>query len=416
MHSSSIAKVWESVSKYGLRAGLENAAARWARGKLSAPYDVPGDYAWILTKDEPARLPPPDGGPLKINWLLPSISQNGGGELNIFRAIHYLEQWGHKNRVYVLDCVSANGADARARVRKHYFPIESSIELFAGDVADSDALVATNWVTAYAVRGLGNTARKFYFVQDLENRFYAAGSLAAFAEETYRWGFHGITLGKWIAQELRGEFSMPCSSFGFSYDRSIYSAQGPRSFSDGRKRVLYYARPSSERRGFELGVLALLQVARRSPGTEFVLVGFSGRGHIPFPAILPGILPPSELSALYRSCSAALVLSHTNLSMLPLELMACGCPVVSNTGPNVEWLLTQEVSQLAQPTPDALAQDVLELLNDNQLRAEKVEKGLSFAQQTDWVREIKEIESAFYDGMKLTTCAPTGALVSPGVS
>jgi len=117
----------------------------------------------------------------------------------------------------------------------------------------------------------------------------------------------------------------------------------------GKKRVLFYARPETERRGFELGVLALSLVAKKRPEVEFVLAGFKNRSvDLPFPAILPGVLALAELGALYRSCDVALVLSHTNLSLLPLEVMACGCAVVSNEGPNTEWLLTKEAVLFAK--------------------------------------------------------------------
>jgi glycosyltransferase involved in cell wall biosynthesis len=95
------------------------------------------------------------------------------------------------------------------------------------------------------------------------------------------------------------------------------------------------------------------------------------------------------------------VLSHTNLSLLPLELMACGCAVVSNSGPNVEWLLNDQVAQLAPPTPEDLADSVLTLLRDDQLRARKIEAGAALAESTDWVSEIKVIESALYRGLNV---------------
>ena len=47
--------------------------------------------------------------------------------------------------------------------------------------------------TAYDVRNFHSTIHKCYFVQDFEPWFYASGSAASFAEETYRFGFVGIT-------------------------------------------------------------------------------------------------------------------------------------------------------------------------------------------------------------------------------
>lgn len=167
--------------------------------------------------------------------------------------------------------------------------------------------------------------------------------------------------------------------------------------------MLFYARPQTERRGFELGVLALSLVATKRPDLEFVLVGFPPRRmRVPFRAMFPGVLSPTELAELYRGCDVALVLSHTNLSLLPLELMACGCAVASNRGRNVEWLLTEETTQLAHPTPESLAEAVLSLLNNEELCARKSAAGLAFAQRTNWISEIKRIEGAFYKGLGLS--------------
>jgi glycosyltransferase involved in cell wall biosynthesis len=399
---SSLGKVWALVSRYGLRAGLQNAVAHWARSRLSAPYDVLQEYGWVLNEDRPPELPPPNAGPLRINWIVPSVAKGSGGLLNIFRTIHYLERWGHKNRIYTLGPWATGGKAVQDFVQKSYFPMQAPVEAFTGQVADSDALVATNWMTAYAVRALGNTSQKFYLVQDMEHHFHAAGSLAEFAKETYRWGFQGITLGNWIAEVLENEFGMSCSPFGFSYDREIYNCQGDLSRPKQKKRVLFYARPNTERRGFELGVLALSLVAARRPDIEVVMVGFHPRKmRFPFLSTLPGILLPTELAAWYRKCDLALVLSHTNVSMLPLELMACGCAVVSNAGRNVEWLLTDEVCQLANPNPQSLAEAILELLEDERLRLTKIAAAIAFAERTDWASEIRKVEAAFYRGFNL---------------
>jgi O-antigen biosynthesis protein len=396
-------KVWALVSNYGLLAGLQDAVARWGRDWLRIPQNVLSDYGWTVGDHQPETLKAPDSGPLKINWLIQSVDGKGsGGLFNIFRTIYHLEWQGHKQRIYMTGRTAMSGARATELARKVYFPIKTQIEVFTGEVADSDALVASSWVTAYAARTLGNTARKFYFVQDLEYLFYPEGSLCEFAKQTYRWDFYGITAGQWIADVLHREFGMECSVFGFSYDRGTYSPNGSRHLPDGKKRVLFYARATTERRGFELGVLALSLVAKKMPDAEFVLVGFPPRSvQLPFPAVLPGTLGASELSALYRSCGIALVLSHTNLSLLPLELMACGCAVVSNSGPNVEWLLTDDTAQLASPTPEALADAILALLCNEQLRAQKAAAGLALAKGTDWISEIKKVESAFYRGLNV---------------
>ena len=191
---------------------------------------------------------------------------------------------------------------------------------------------------------------------------------------------------------------MECSPFGFSYDCHAYSTVGTKMLPAPKKRVLFYARPETERRGFELGLLALAIVAKQMPDVEFVLVGLpQGSIELPFPAVFPGVLPLSGLGALYRSCDVSLVLSHTNLSLLPLELMACGCVVVSNSGPNTEWLLSRDCCRLAALDPKRLAEAVIELLANDDERHELREAALTFVRSTNWTTEIKAIESALFE-------------------
>lgn len=387
-------KLINSLRRKGIRGSLNSAAGRLAAKYASALFDASA-YNFVLSEDRPASLAARQSGPLRINWVLPGIVAGYGGFLNIFRTIQQLEKWGHENRVYIL----GNLPEGRVRVKENicarYFPIQAEVNSASGGMKDCDALLATAWSTAYAVRAVGNTAQKFYFVQDVEHMFYARGSEYEFARQTYQFGFRGITLGPWIAETLRREFGMECFSFGFSYDREGYGRSGARLAPSGKKRVLFYARPETERRGFELGVLALALVARQMPETELMLVGFPRRSiRLPFPATYLGILPISELGRLYRSCDAALVLSHTNLSMLPLELMACGCAVVSNTGPNVEWLLTPETAQLAKPDPASIADAIIQLLRSDELRLRNIEAGFALAESTDWSREIRVVEAA----------------------
>lgn len=399
LRNSRVRTLLSVINRKGLRAGLDEALNVWAKQRLDAPHDVCKEYGHVLGEDRPAHLEPVSGRPLRINWVVPRFGRGSGGMFNILRTIYRLEDWGHTNRIYVAG--EGLDSDLATEIARNYFPVKARVEPFRSEIPDSDALVATSWPTAYSVRTLGNTVRKFYFVQDLEYLFHAPGSLDEFAKETYRWNFYGITAGHWIANVLKEQFNMECTPFSFSYDREMYSPSGPHLLPEGKKRILFYSRPSTERRGFELGVLALSLVARQMPEVEVVMVGLRPRSMVlPFEAKIPGILAPEELSSLYRSCNVALVLSHTNLSLLPLELMASGCPIVSNSGPNVEWLLNDQIARLTNATPKALADGIIALLRDDALRARQKQAGIAFAQASDWSSEIKVIESALYAGIR----------------
>jgi glycosyltransferase involved in cell wall biosynthesis len=374
---------------------MRKAVAKIAKQYSGSTFDVPEYLDVVWSDKQPAYLQALPSGPLRINWILPEVSAGQGGFVNIFRTIKQLEDWGHQNRVYILGRPLRSASAIQQLICERYFRIHAQVEEFSGEMRDSDALIATFWPTAYAARSVGNTARKFYFVQDLEHMFYPPGSLYELARQTYQFGFRGITAGAWIGDILRREFSMECSSFGFSYDRNLYASTGPRLLPEGKRRLFFYARPETERRGFELGLLALSLVAKRMPNVELVLAGLGARSiDLPFPASCLGVLPLSQLGSLYRSCDVALVLSHTNLSLLPLELMACGCAVVSNQGPNVEWLLTRETAHLAKADPKSLADGIIDLFHSDTLRRRQILAGLALAETTSWTKELRAIESA----------------------
>lgn len=401
LSDSRLAKAWSLIRNRGLRNGVRDALSAWAREATIVPPDVVGKYEVVLLPDVAAKLHYTGSRRLRINWLVPELGKGSGGLFNIFRMVGHLEQMGHDCRVYVHTKEPLDSAKAAELIASYYPPIKARVRALGPDIEDSDALVATQWTTAYAARSVGNTARKFYFVQDLEHLFYPEGSLHEFAKQTYRFGFYGITAGNWIADVLSRDFGMQCTPFGFSYEREWYSPEGDRRFASERKRILFYARAMTERRGFELGILALAQVAKRFPEVEVVLVGLRPREvDLPFPSVITGHLTPLQLASVYRSCTAALVLSHTNLSLLPLEIMACGCPIVSNDGPNVRWMLSKEVAALADPVPDRLANSLIELLGNEDVRKQKIAAGLDFTAQTDWMKEAGKIEAALYTGLR----------------
>ena len=132
------------------------------------------------------------------------------------------------------------------------------------------------------------------------------------------------------------------------------------------------------------------------PNVEFILAGWDTSSYdIRFPHLNAGKVPLQNLADLYSNCDVALVVSSTNLSLLPLELMACGCVVVSNRGPNTEWLLNESNAVLADATPIALSDALMRILKDVELRRRLSENAKVFAEATDWVSEAEKVAGAF---------------------
>lgn len=326
-------------------------------------------------------------GAKTINWYIPPIGKGSGGHLNLFRFMQHVGNLGFTNRVVI---VEDDGEQSSVKVKstiKSWFNIDNVEVYFVNGVVPSAAVsIATSWQTAYSVKNISALTHKCYFVQDFEPWFYPAGTEYVLAEQTYRFGFHGFTAGSWLSALLSREFGMSTTALGFSYDRALYRPHPKNPTTD--KRIFFYVRPPTARRAFELGILVLAELANRMPQLTVVMAGWDVHHYtFPFACEHAGLKDPSQLAALYSSCDAALVLSLSNLSLLPLEIMACGVPVVSNRAECTQWLLNDEISMLAAPTVEDLADALEEVLRSHEL-AEKIRSNaFAFVASASWSTE-----------------------------
>lgn len=329
----------------------------------------------------------PAGGevePGTLLWFIPDFNIGSGGHTTIFRTIWHLEQKGYRSGIVI--CKPAMHHDAEAahtEICEYFFPLQAKVYLGTKNLPPCEFAVATGWDTAYSVRAFQGAAHKLYFVQDFEPYFYAMGSEHVLAENTYRFGFFGITAGDWLAEKLARDYGMATHPVHFGVEHERYRRRPRRE--PHIRRVFFYARPPTQRRAFELGLLVLNAVWERLPDTHFIMAGWDTTNYrVPFPHLSCGTVTPDELADVFSQCDVALVLSLTNASLMPPELMACGCTVVSNRGPNVEWLLNEDVAVLTDPTPEALADAVCDLLEDETRRRALSARGEAFARSLNW--------------------------------
>ncbi|MBX3621796.1 MAG: glycosyltransferase family 4 protein [Rhizobacter sp.] len=379
-----VGKAWAYLKREGVGKTLARVVrpSSWKKG----PKDVRAEYAFVQAGPVGERVDPATLDPMTVNWVMPPFPKGSGGHQNICRFIYMLEKRGYRCCIVVTaGAWFGTPEEVRARIREWFFPVDASVVLGIENAPPAYTTVATAWMTAYDVRRFRPTVHRCYFVQDLEYLFFPAGSATAFCEATYRFGFKGITAGGWLAKKLAADYDMKTAAVGFSCDRQIYN---PRPRQDMRRRVFFYGRPSSERRAFELGIMALEQVAKAHPDVEIVFAGGELKEYlIPFQHRCVGVLDFEGLAKLYSECDVAMVLSMTNLSLLPLELMACGVPVVSNRAPCTQWLLSDDIAQLAEPSVEGLAQAVCEVLEDPKRRDHLRAAGLQAAASTSWEAE-----------------------------
>lgn len=298
-----------------------------------------------------------------INWVMSPPGKGSGGHQNLFRFISYLEKAGYKCRVYLYSTADKRTtSEILTDITESYDHINAEMVWLGDDskMEDADAIFATGWETSYPVYNSSLKAKRFYFVQDYEPYFFPIGTNHTLAENSYRFGFYGVTAGGWLAKKLSDDFGMQTDHFDFAANKELYNFTNSRK----RKEVFFYARPATARRGFELGIAALEIFHKKHPEYTINLAGADVSHYkIPFPYNNLKTLELSQLGEVYNRCSCALVLSLTNMSLLPLELLSCGTIPVVNDGENNRLVSNNPFIAYADPSPLALAEKLSEIVS-----------------------------------------------------
>jgi O-antigen biosynthesis protein len=202
-------------------------------------------------------------------------------------------------------------------------------------------------------------------------------------------GFKGICGGDWL-KSIFDRYGGQSIKFDFAVDRSIFYPGGE--VRERVSRLFFFGRPSSDRRMYELGVAVCRKIKEKYPDVEIVIAGLDGLDELPFPATYLGNLAIEKTGDLYRTVDVGLTFSGSNLSYLPVELMASGVPVLTNSGPQLSWFCKHlENCYAAQPMVSDFLRGFELLYSSRELRQKLVESGLRSVSHTTWQNEADKI-------------------------
>jgi glycosyltransferase involved in cell wall biosynthesis len=341
-----------------------------------------------------------------VNWFVPYFDHAYAGIQTILRFVNYFHTKRHvKNTLVIYGNTSASEDEVRAKVAR-LFPnlLKEKVVVLRNynlnTVPSADISIATFWTSAYLLLKFNRTKGKFYFIQDYEPLFYPAGTLYALAEATYRFGFYGIVntpgLYDLYVREYKGiaEYFIPSvdDKVFYASDRTFAKPSAENPFT-----IFFYARLDGPRNAFELGAAALREIKRRYG--EFVKIYTAGSKWNPRTYDLEGVvndlglLPYEKTASLYRKCDLGMIFTLTkHPSYLPFELMACGCPVITNYNAATTWFLKDGFNcLLAEPSISCICEKVEMLMNNPDLRKHLVSNALKSIPATSWNNEIEKI-------------------------
>ena len=343
---------------------------------------------------------------MRIVFTLPIIGMAGGFKV-IFEYSNRLREKGHEVSVvyplipaYKKPLVKIFGA-ARNIYRGNtvdWFNLKADLirvpTLSSKHVPDADIVVASWWETAYYVSKYGpNKGEKFYLSQHYETW----GGPKEKVDETYRLGLHNIVISSWLKNILKN-LGAPVEALipnGVNSEE-FYPEEVPREDCDIRILMPYR---KEKWKGIEDGVKAFEIVKKVHHNTKLVMFGPRPKmGELPSGVEFHVRPTNDELRRIYNSCDIFCFPSRVEgFGLPPMEAMACKIPVVTtNTGAVLDYALPGKTALISQPMDvKSMANNILELLDNESRRKTIAEMGYQHIQQFTWDKATNKLEQIF---------------------
>jgi glycosyltransferase involved in cell wall biosynthesis len=351
---------------------------------------------------------------LRITFVMPRTGEwPSGGFRIIYEYANHLSRRGHVVTVvhpgrYVINPTSLDHLKnivryALRKVDGRYTPdpwlkMDPSVRLLCVPslserfVPDGDVVFATAWETAEWVSQYSRSkGRGFYFIQHLEtwngpeDRVYA----------TWKAPLQKIVPSKWLAEIAQG--------LG---ERAIYIPSGldvdafqmVTPYEERRATQLMMLYHNAEWKGCEEGLQALSLVRDKEPNIRATLFGVPAR-----PETLPGWIDyhqspsPKLLRELYNEAAIFVAPSRTEgWGLTGCEALLCGAALVATDIDGHREFAFDGQTALTSParSPSALAENILRLIRDSELRIQLAKNGFEFVRQFTWERASSRFEAA----------------------
>ena len=358
---------------------------------------------WRRSGTAPLAAPADPSARLHVSIVVPSFRKGSGGHSTIANLIRGLEALGHECSIRVEDDEGLHeAAGVEASFNDFFGPVEAPVELGFDGWRGADVVLATGWQTVHRALVLPGAGARAYLVQDHEPEFYGTSAERLWAEHTYGLGLHCICASPWLAALVRERYGASASHFDLGVRHDLYKpTRIVERFDD---LVLLYARAVTPRRGVPLGVLALEELVTRRPGLRPLLFGEDRPLATPF--LQAHVESGEALAARYSHATVGVVISLTNPSLVPTEMLACGLPCVDVASDAMLSTFGREGPiVLAEPDPLAIADAVEALLDDPAERERRAAAGLELVAGRTWDAASAQVEAGLREAVALAADA-----------
>lgn len=356
-----------------------------------------------------------ENAPLHIACVIPPFSRGSGGHNSILQIMRRLELLGHTVSFWIDDEVGLMKGDRPARIRgdmRDWFaPVDGPVLYGFERWFGADVVVATGWQTAHGVMMLPGCRARVYLVHDHETEFYATSVESRWAEATYGLDMHAICASPWLERLVRDRYGRTTSPFDFGVDHAAYL---PRAVERRRDIIALYGRDVTPRRAVPLALMALQELKERRPDLRVLSFGAPVEIEMPVPHEHLGILSPEELSWAFSEATVGLVLSLTNYSLIPQEMLACGLPCVDLAGISAEGVFGADGPVALAPFDPLAMADVIERLMDDPVEWERrSQAGLAFVAERTWDGAAAQVQDGIRAALSLELARGAATTASP---
>ena len=336
---------------------------------------------------------------LRIHFVIPDFNPGDGGHMTIFRVVKYLENFGHEVTLWIQKPEAHSSPSAAFNtIRESFQPLQCRIEFLESSLSRvrGDVVIATDRWTVYPVAAMKNFKARFYFVQDFEPYFFPVGAEYYLTENTYKLGLDCLCAGNWLKARME-QYGLWARAWELAFDPLVYYPPG-ESETRQEGHIAFYSRLRTARRCVEIGMLALDLLAASGQNFHVHFFGEDMSGlSVDYEFTDHGVLTPLELGSLYRKCSAGMVFSGTNYSLIPNEMMACGLPVLELNVEGISSEYPKGIMEMVDPHPAAVMKGLRRLLNDKSLREQMSLQGEKFVKSLSWEKSARTVERAIIE-------------------
>lgn len=259
------------------------------------------------------------------------------------------------------------------------------------NIPKGDVIVATAWQTAEWLNSYEqDKGEKFYLIQGYENWSGPEERVKA----TWKMPLKKIVIARWLVEKAKELDEEVVAYIPNGLDFMHFCIRVPIERREPARVSMVY--DPSTWKGPKDGIDALNMVKDEIPSLAAILFSKYPKGP-EVPKWMEFYKNPLQdrIPQIYNSCSIFLHSSRSEgWGLPPAEAMACGCALVTSDSQGVvDYAIHQETALVSEiKNPAGLAQNILKLANDNNLRISLAKRGNQYIQRFTWEKAVSKFQ------------------------